>query len=637
MCYDLGVEDADILTGGEINEEGVYVVYVNGLIAGVHPDPYRLVSEFRRIRRSGQIDALISIYLDENRNSVNIASDGGRVCRPLLVVNNGRLNLSQADIDEALKHKHDQAPAEVLHKFLRNGIVEFVDVNEENNCFVALEEKDVSPLHTHMEIDPVTILGVVVGLVPFPHHNQSPRNTYQCAMGKQAIGTVAMNQYERFDSLLYSMVYPMKPIVTTRTMNLFDFNEIPGGQNASIAIMSYSGYDIEDAIVLNKQSLDRGFGRCMVMRKHQISVKKYTHDRADELHPPPARDDNDKVNKRQMKYAALDQDGICSVGQIIHSGNIMVNKYSPENTSENYTNVNNNINERMIPNTKQTALSYKAPAPSIVDKVIVTSNELDGHKLIKVQLRQCRRPEIGDKFSSRHGQKGVCGLIINQEDMPFSDCGIYPDLIMNPHGFPSRMTVGKLIELVSGKAAVMSGTQGHGTAFGEVRGTADKVNVVCEELVKHGYSYHGKDLMTSGITGEPIQAYIFAGPVFYQKLKHMVMDKMHARAKGPRAQLTRQPTEGRSRDGGLRLGEMERDCLIGYGASNLIMERLMVSSDAFAAFVCEECGLLAYENWCQSCRSGERVSNIALPYACKLLFQELQSMNIAARIRLQDF
>lgn len=252
-------------------------------------------------------------------------------------------------------------------------------------------------------------------------------------------------------------------------------------------------------------------------------------------------------------------------------------------------------------------------------------------------IRQTRRPEVGDKFSSRHGQKGVCGIIVNQEDMPFSETGVCPDLIMNPHGFPSRMTVGKMIELVTGKAGVFEGRQGYGTAFGEEFGNADKVQVSCETLVRHGYSYVGKDIMTSGITGEALQSYIFAGPVFYQKLKHMVMDKMHARSRGPRAVLTRQPTEGRSRDGGLRLGEMERDCLIGYGASNLVMERLMISSDAFTANVCEGCGMLGYDGWCQGCRSGDKMSNIKLPYACKLLFQELQSMNIATRLQLQDF
>lgn len=227
---------------------------------------------------------------------------------------------------------------------------------------------------------------------------------------------------------------------------------------------------------------------------------------------------------------------------------------------------------------------------------------------------------------------GVCGLIVPQEDMPFCDSGICPDIIMNPHGFPSRMTVGKLIELLAGKAGVLDGRFHYGTAFG-----GSKVKDVCEDLVRHGYNYLGKDYVTSGITGEPLEAYIYFGPVYYQKLKHMVLDKMHARARGPRAVLTRQPTEGRSRDGGLRLGEMERDCLIGYGASMLLLERLMISSDAFEVDVCGQCGLLGYSGWCHFCKSSCHVSSLRIPYACKLLFQELQSMNIIPRLKLSKY
>ena len=370
---------------------------------------------------------------------------------------------------------------------------------------------------------------------------------------------------------------------------------------------------------------------------------------------------------RFKKQEYLDPDGICQVGQVLEPNYVLVNKESPTNQGE-LVDATTSFTPMVANSYKPTKLTYKGSGPATVDKVLITSNEHDNF-IIKVLMRQIRRPEVGDKFSSRHGQKGVCGLIINQEDIPFSEVGICPDLIMNPHGFPSRMTVGrypliyysirstliislssnsvslsvylsvagKMIELVSGKAAVFEGRQGYGSAFGEEFGNADRVEVACETLVKHGYSYIGKDILTSGISGEPLESYIFMGPVFYQKLKHMVMDKMHARAKGPRAVLTRQPTEGRSKDGGLRLGEMERDCLIGYGASNLIMERLMISSDAFTANVCEQCGLLGYEGWCQRCRSGDKVSSIRMPYACKLLFQELQSMNIATRLRLQDY
>jgi DNA-directed RNA polymerase III subunit RPC2 len=428
------------------------------------------------------------------------------------------------------------------------------------------------------------------------------------------------------------MVYPQKPMVKSRTLDLINFDQLPGGQNASLAVMSYSGYDIEDAVVLNRGSMDRGFGRCLVAKKSVTTIKRYGNGTSDKSVGPTdaSQFPGGKDDQRFKKQEFLDPDGICQVGQILEPNHVLVNKFSPMNQGDLMDGAGGNVEF------KHTKLTYKGSAPSTVDKVMITSNEHDNF-IVKIMMRQIRRPEVGDKFSSRHGQKGVCGLIINQEDMPFSEMGVCPDLIMNPHGFPSRMTVGKMIELVSGKAGVFDGRQGYGSAFGERFGNADRVEVACAHLVKHGYSYVGKDILTSGITGEPLESYIFTGPVFYQKLKHMVMDKMHARAKGPRAVLTRQPTEGRARDGGLRLGEMERDCLIGYGASNLIMERLMISSDAFTANVCEGCGLLGYEGWCQRCRSGEKVSSIRLPYACKLLFQELQSMNIATRLRLQDY
>jgi DNA-directed RNA polymerase III subunit RPC2 len=661
-CFDLGVENASMLTGSEVNRRNTFIVFLNGLIVGLHPRPSELVEKVRKLRRRGKVGEFVSVYLNTVQKAVYIASDGGRVCRPLIVLGeNGKLKLTQEHIDSleilvtnqsesststseaegeaaaaaavgARTFVETEKQVTTLASLIAQGVIEYVDVNEENNCLIALNEAAITRNHTHMEIDPLTILGVVAGLVPYPHHNQSPRNTYQCAMGKQAIGTTAMNQYERFDSLLYTMIYPQKPMVKTRTLDLVNFDKVPGGQNASLCVMSYSGYDIEDAIVLNRGSIDRGFGRCMIVKKSGTVLKKYSNDTRDEARGPADAEqfpqkENDPRYKRQQH---LDKDGICKVGEVLEPNHVLVNRFSPP------AEVPEGANMAIAPEWRKSSLSYKGAAPSTVDKVLITSNENDTF-IIKVLMRQVRRPEVGDKFSSRHGQKGVCGLIINQEDMPFSDIGIVPDLIMNPHGFPSRMTVGKMIELVSGKAGVFAGRQGYGSAFGEDTGSADKVENVCAELVKYGYAYQGKDSFTSGITGEPLQGYIFAGPVFYQKLKHMVMDKMHARAKGPRAVLTRQPTEGRSRDGGLRLGEMERDCLISYGSSNLIMERLMISSDAFIANVCEGCGLMGYEGWCQRCRSGEKVSAIRLPYACKLLFQELQSMNVITRLRLQDF
>jgi len=624
------VEDVSALTGEEMNDPSTFLVFLNGLIVGAHARPDLFVQKLRGMRRRGQVGEFVSVYLNRPQKTVYIASDGGRVCRPLLVVAPHGVPLLTKQHMEDL-----EAGSAELRQLITEGVVEYVDVNEENNCNIALsEEHIVQGTTTHMEIDPLTVLGVVSGLIPFPHHNQSPRNTYQCAMGKQAMGIVALNHYERFDSLLYSLVYPQKPMVKTRVLDLINFDKIPGGQNATLAVMSYSGYDIEDAIVLSRGSLDRGFGRCLVLRKHQTLIKKHANGSCDRVESVDLSGDREKADPRLRKYRALDLDGICRVGDELKPNTVMVNRVCPSNANANDA-VTPGLNVSASQQFKPMPLTYKGAAPSYVDKVLVTSSDGD-QLLIKVLTRQCRRPEIGDKFSSRHGQKGVCGIIVNQEDMPFSDAGISPDLIMNPHGFPSRMTVGKMIELVAGKAGVFRGQQAYGTAFGEQFGNADKVHNCCEALVKGGYSYVGKDYLTSGVSGEPLVSFIFMGPVFYQKLKHMVMDKMHARARGPRAVLTRQPTEGRSRDGGLRLGEMERDCVVSYGASALITERFMTSSDVFTANVCERCGLMGYEGWCQRCRASSFVSKVRLPYACKLLFQELQSMNVTPRLRLRD-
>ena len=645
LCRDLGVEDVNLMTGNEINSSGAYLVFLNGLILGVHSRPRYLVRMLRTMRRQGQAGEFVSLYLHEGQKAVHIATDGGRVCRPMIIVdeNTAFPRLRQHHVEGLV------AKTISIRDLLRQGVVEYVDVNEENNCLIAVTERELELARkqklskrkmafTHLEIDPLSLLGVVAGLIPNPHHNQSPRNTYQSAMGKQAIGGIALNQYTRMDGLIYTMIYPMKPMVKTRTMDLIDFDQLPGGQNACIAVMAYSGYDIEDAVILNKASIDRGFGRCMVLRKYQTNIRRYANGAMDRTcgAPESSQFPNGEEDKRFARYRAIDQDGICLPGEPLDNGSIMVNKESPTDTSTNdFGMQGNGMTALSQMEYKYSGMSYRSGAPAYVDKVLVTSNEND-HFLIKVMSRQVRRPEVGDKFASRHGQKGVCGLIVPQVDMPFNEFGHPPDLIMNPHGFPSRMTVGKLIELLVGKAGVYEGRQAYATAFGEEFGSTDTPSAASEILIRNGLNYVGKDIMYSGTNGQPLDAYIFSGPVFYQKLKHMVLDKMHARARGPRTVLTRQPTEGRSRDGGLRLGEMERDCLIAYGASNLIMERLMHSSDGFSANVCLTCGLLQYQNWCQYCRSGENVAGIRLPYACKLLFQELQSMNVLPRLKLKD-
>lgn len=608
---DSGVEPLRSFSGAEMHRKGAYIVHINGTPFALTRFPKRFAAKFRTMRRRGWVSPFVSINVNNHLASVFIATDEGRICRPYIIVKNGEAKIK----DNHLRLL--QAGKATFDDFLKQGIVEYLDVNEENDTLVALYEKDITKATTHLEIEPFTILGAVAGLIPFPHHNQSPRNTYQCAMGKQAIGAIAYNQFNRIDTLLYTLVYPQRPMVITKTIELIHYDKLPAGQNATVVVMSYSGYDIEDALVLNKASCDRGFGRCQVFRKYAADLQKYPNGNRERI------GDN---NSEDPKYAALSRDGLADPGQIVQSGHILVKKETPVDMNPVKGLETRNQEYR------ETPLSYRLPDAAIIDKVMITMTERDT-QLIKVQTRQTRRPELGDKFSSRHGQKGVVGIIVEQEDMPFSDTGLVPDIIMNPHGFPSRMTVGKLLECLTGKASIVKGRRDYG--FGDAF-RSHPLEEMSKELVNAGFSWEGKDYFTSGITGEPLQAYIFNGPIYYQRLKHMVADKMHSRSRGPRAILTRQPTEGRSRDGGLRLGEMERDCLIAYGASQLLLERLMISSDACEIDICERCGLFGYKGYCGNCKSSRKVARMTMPYAAKLLIQELISMNVGVRLQLED-
>ena len=318
-----------------------------------------------------------------------------------------------------------------------------------------MDESYIKPgMHTHLEIDPLTILGCVAGLIPFPHHNQSPRNTYQCAMGKQAVGAIALNQMQRVDTVLALLLYPQTPLVKTKTIEMINFQKLPAGQNAMVAIMSFTGYDIEDAVILNKASLDRGYQRSLQYRRTAVDFKKYGDGTADNLQAPPTLDPSIRNPPPIMqKFQALDPDGIARISSEVHTGDLLVNKQVPLGGANVATTA---LNGKLEQQYRPQPAAYKGLNPAYVDRVILTSTS-ETPALIKVVMRQSRRPELGDKFSSRHGQKGVCGLIVPQEDMPFAESGWCPDMVMNPHGFPSRMTVGKMIELMSGKAGALLG------------------------------------------------------------------------------------------------------------------------------------------------------------------------------------
>ena len=617
LAFNLGVEDASLFSGDELYAPGVFRVFLNGQPLGVHRDAVFLAESIRAIRRKGRISEFVSVVINEEDQQVHIACDGGRLTKPFILVEKGECKLKDFHIQQLASRVKN------FDDFVREGIIEYLDVNEQNNANIVSTPKEIKQKTTHLEIDPFTILGAVAGLIPYPHHNQSPRNTYQCAMGKQALGSIACNQFARVDTVLYLLGYPQKPLVKTRTIELVNYEELPAGHNACVAVMSFSGYDIEDAIILNKSSVERGFGRSLILKRHPASLRRYANGAQDRIIlPPQVFQENPPPSIK--KFHAVDQDGLGRIGSVIQTGDVFVNKETPQNKVDLVSDPFSLPDEAYKPAFN----SFKGPNPVQIDRIYLSSSPEEPFT-IKTITVETRPPEQGDKFSSRHGQKGVVGLIVPQEDMPFNEQGCCPDLIMNPHGFPSRMTVGKLIELVAGKSGVCQGSFKYGTAF-----AGDKVEDCGRILVEHGFNFSGKDLLMCGTTGELVEAYIFAGPVFYQKLKHMVADKMHARARGPKTNLTRQPTEGRAREGGLRLGEMERDCLIGYGAASLIQERLMHSSDVFTANVCETCGNIGFKDWCQYCKNGINVASVRMPYACKLLFQELQAMNIKPRILL---
>ncbi|EUD64425.1 DNA-directed RNA polymerase III subunit RPC2 [Plasmodium inui San Antonio 1] len=677
ILYTLGVEDSDSLTGEELYKEGIFFVIFNGILLGVHKKPRIFMRRIRCLRRYGKIGQFVSIYDNFLHKAIYISTDGGRLCRPLIIVENGKSKLCQEHIVSLENGTIN------FFDLLKSSVIEWIDVNEQNNLLIALKESDISINTTHLEIDPLTILGVVAGLIPYPNHNQSPRNTYQCAMGKQAIGAIGYNQFVRCDTLLYLLVYPQKPLVKSKTIEFINFEKLPAGQNAIVAVMSFCGYDIEDAIVMNKSSIDRGFGRCMSLRKHAVELKNYFNGSNDLVLPSPlaisklqqrqekqrqerqrlekqpqekqrqekehqlaapgqhVKQERDHVengagtnvdepkrfqNKEIKKYHALDVDGVVSIGYLLKEGQVYINKYSPRNVKDHVK----DISKIDLNDLKLNEVKYKSVYPSYIDKIIFTENA-EGLKIYKIIMRQTRLPELGDKFSSRHGQKGVVGLLVNQEDMPFTESGICPDLIMNPHGFPSRMTVGKLLELVASKSAVLDGELKYGSIF-----SGTPFEEIASILFKYGFNCSSKELLYSGLTGEPLETYIFMGPIYYQKLKHMVQDKIHARARGPRQLLTRQPTEGRSKEGGLRLGEMERDCLIAYGVSNLLLERLMLSSDVCDVYICEDCGMMGYDTYCTFCQKCDKNALVKMPYACKLLFQELQTMNVFPKIVVKE-
>ena len=616
-------------------------IFLNGNWYAVYNDINTIYNDLIEHRRNAIINIYTSIIFDKFENELYIYTDSGRFLRPLYILKNQKFSINDEIID-LLKQKklnwysllgisnNYKIKLEDLNNLNKNDIldiykkkysavIEYLDPYETSTKLIAMNNKYIkNNNYSHCEIHPYLILGAIASTIPFADHNQSPRNTYQSAMGKQAIGICATNYSSRMDTISHILYYPQKPLVITKSMKYLNTENMPSGINAIIAIATYTGYNQEDSVLMNKSAVDRGLFLSGHLKTYKEEEKKNQNSGDEEKFCVPNK--NNTYNYKLANYDKLNSNGIVKEQVHVEPGDVIIGKTIPHKKKKENSYKDNSV-------------VLKNNEGGSIYKVYMGING-DGYKFCKVQIKNERYPDIGDKFSSRHGQKGTVGMLYRHEDMPFTNEGIVPDIIVNPHAIPSRMTIGQLIECILGKTGTILGMNGDSTPFTDLdpKKISDILSNVC------GFEEYGNEVLYNGLTGEQLLVNIFIGPTFYQRLKHMVIDKYHSRSTGPVVLLTRQPAEGRTRDGGLRFGEMERDCIISHGAAAFLKERLLDVSDNYKVFICCKCHMIGSVNEkkniykCDHCPNTTLFNEVRIPYACKLLIQELISMSIVPRL-----
>ena len=604
-------------------------IFLNGVWIGVvsTENTLNFMDHLRKAKRAGMIHIHTSIQWKMALREVWLSTEAGRLLRPVYYAPALREILKDVELQKEIMALQGWDQMLLWESPSGKHLFEYIDPGETDYCYIAMTLKDVVEKTdtTHCEIHPSVMLGTLASNIPFPDHNQSPRNSYQAAMGKQAMGVYALNYKERFDAMAHILCYPQVPLVSPFMSKFYGGDTMMSGQNIIVAIMTYSGYNQEDSIMINRGALDRGLFRSIFYRTYKDEEKKNQSSGEDEKFCRP----ESKLTKqmRHANYDKLGADGFVPENVYVDTDDILIGKIVPLRVPTGMVFPTGSKKFRDVSRT------LRNNETGYVDRIFKNRNG-EGYSFVKIRIRNDRIPEIGDKFSSRHGQKGTCGLILSPEDMPRTADGIVPDIIINPHCIPSRMTVAQLMETLLGKLGCEIGALGDGSPFNNV--TVEGISNALKN--QYGMEPYGNEIMYNGHNGRMLETSIFVGPCFYQRLRHCSADKLHSRASGPLVMLTRQPAEGRAREGGLRFGEMERDCVAAHGIAEFTKERFVECSDGFYCYTCKMCGLISISNpkegiWnCNSCNNTTEFSAIQIPYASKLFIQELESMCISSRM-----